>query len=309
MNAIGPVHRIKKAEGLFLKFGIITRNQNSWCSTKLQESLVKHNISCICFSFPKIIARAKHRPMLKAQDTDLLQDLAALIIRPIGRGSIEELVFRLDILYRLQRFGSYIINSPEAIEHCVDKYDVITLLEENNIPVPRTAVTENIYEALNAFKELDSDVIVKPLFGSRGIGATRIMDSDIASTVFKAITFYHGVIYLQEYVPHGYSDIRVFVVGDRVVASMRRVADNWKTNYSQGACPESIRIDKSIEDLAIKSARVVGCRIAGVDVLESQRGPIVLEVNSQPGWKGLQSVTSVNIADEIIDFILSELRK
>jgi ribosomal protein S6--L-glutamate ligase len=135
------------------------------------------------------------------------------------------------------------------------------------------------------------------------------MDSDIASTVFKAITFYHGVIYLQEYVPHGYSDIRVFVVGDRVVASMRRVADNWKTNYSQGARPESIKIDESIEDLAIKSARVVGCRIAGVDVLESQMGPIVLEVNSQPGWKGLQSVTSVNIADEIIDFVLSELRK
>lgn len=94
MNAIGPVHRIKNAEGLFLKFGIITRNQNSWCSTKLQESLVKHNIQCICFSFPKIIARAKHEPMLKAQDTDMLRDLAALIIRPIGRGSIEELVFR-----------------------------------------------------------------------------------------------------------------------------------------------------------------------------------------------------------------------
>jgi ribosomal protein S6--L-glutamate ligase len=90
---------------------------------------------------------------------------------------------------------------------------------------------------------------------------------------------------------------------------MRRVADNWKTNYSQGARPESIKIDESVEDLAVKSARVVGCRIAGVDVLESQRGPIVLEVNSQPGWKGLQSVTSVNIADEIIDFVLSELRK
>lgn len=309
MNAIGSVHRLKKTEGLFLKFGIITRNQTSWCSTKLQESLAKRNIQYSCFSFPKIIARAKHKPMLKAQDTDIQRDLAALIIRPIGRGSIEELVFRLDILYRLQRFGLHIFNPPEAIEHCVDKYDVITLLEEHDIPVPRTAVTENVCEALNAFEELNGDVVVKPLFGSRGIGATRIMDSNVASTVFKAITFYHGVIYLQEYVPHGHSDIRVFVVGNHVIAAMRRVADNWKTNYSQGARPESISIDKSIEDFAIKSAEVVGCRIAGVDILESQRGPIVLEVNSQPGWKGLQSVTSVNIADEIIDFILSELRK
>jgi ribosomal protein S6--L-glutamate ligase len=203
----------------------------------------------------------------------------------------------------------YIINSPEAIEHCVDKYDVLAILEENGVPVPRTAITESACEALTAFKELSGDVIVKPLFGSRGIGATRIMDSEVASTVFRAIAFYRGVIYLQEYVPHGYSDIRVFVVGDRVVAAMKRVANSWKTNYSQGARPESIKVAKSIEDLAVKSAKIVGCGIAGVDVLESQRGPVVVEVNSQPGWKGLQSVTSVCIADEIIDFVLSELKK
>lgn len=292
-----------------MKFGIITRNKSSWCSTKLQESLVKHNIQHVCFSFPKIIARVKYKPLLKAQDTDMLQDLAALIVRPIGRGSVEELVFRLDCLYRLQRLGLYVINPPEAIEHCVDKYDVIAILEENGIPVPRTAITENVCEALTVFKELGSDVIVKPLFGSRGVGATRIMDSEVASTIFKAITFHHGVIYLQEYVPHGCCDIRVFVVGDRVVAAMKRVADDWKTNCSQGARPESIEADNALENLAVKSAKIVGCRIAGVDVLESQEGPVVVEVNSQPGWKGLQSVTNINIADEIVDFILSELRK
>ena len=292
-----------------MKFGIITRNKGSWCSTKLQQSLVKHNIQHACFSFPKIIARVNSKPLLKAQDTDVLRDLAALIVRPIGRGSVEELVFRLDCLYRLQRLGLYIINPPEAIEHCVDKYDVIAILDENGIPVPRTAITENVCEALTAFKELGGDVIVKPLFGSRGVGATRIMDSEVASTIFKAISFHHGVIYLQEYVPHGCSDIRAFVVGDRVVAAMKRVADDWKTNYSQGARPEPIEADKALEDLTVKSAKTVGCRIAGVDVLESQEGPVVVEINSQPGWKGLQSVTSINIADEIVDFVLSELRK
>jgi RimK family alpha-L-glutamate ligase len=231
------------------------------------------------------------------------------MIRPIGRGSLEEIVFRMDMLYRLQRLGFYVINPPEAIEHCVDKYDILAILEENGIPVPRTAVTENVDEALKAFDELGGDVVVKPLFGSRGIGSTRVRDAEIASTIFRNITFYHGVIYLQEFIHHGFSDIRAFVVGDRVVAAMRRVASSWKTNYSQGARPEPITLEKDIEDLAVKSAKLIDCKIAGVDILESPRGPLVVEVNSQPGWRGLQSVAKVNIADEIVNFIVSEVKK
>jgi RimK family alpha-L-glutamate ligase len=215
----------------------------------------------------------------------------------------------MDLLYRLERLGLYVINPPEAIEHCVDKYDLLAILEDNGIPVPKTAVTEDPDEALKAFHELGGDVVVKPIFGSRGIGSTRLTDPEVAYTVFRAITFYHGVIYLQEFVPHGCSDIRAFVVGSRVVASMRRVADGWKTNYSQGARPEPIKLDGQMEELAVKSAELIKCKIAGVDILESPRGPLVVEVNSQPGWRGLQSVTRVNIADAIVDFVLSELKK
>jgi RimK family alpha-L-glutamate ligase len=232
-----------------------------------------------------------------------------LIIRPIGRGSLEEIVFRMDMLYRLQRLGMLIINPPEAIEHCVDKYDILAILEDNGIPVPRTAVTEKADEALKAFDELGGDVVIKPIFGSRGMGSTRVNDPEIASTIFKSITFYHGVIYLQEFVPHGFSDIRAFVIGDHVAAAMRRVANNWKTNYSQGARPEAIKLEKNLEDIAIKSARILDCSVAGVDILESPRGPLVVEVNSQPGWRGLQSVTRVNIAEEILNFVLSKLKR
>jgi RimK family alpha-L-glutamate ligase len=294
---------------LFLKIGIVTRNRNSWSSTQLQEALAKHNISHICFSFPQLIARVGYKPYLNVGNTSILEELGASLIRPIGRGSLEEIVFRMDMLYRLQRLGLCVINPPEAIEHCVDKYDLLAILEDNGIPVPHTAATENVDEALKAFDELGGDVVVKPIFGSRGIGSTRIQDSEIASTIFRGITFYHGVIYLQEFVHHGFSDIRAFVVGDRVVAAMRRVADSWKTNYSQGARPEQIRLDKIMEEMAVKSAKLIECKIAGVDILESPKGPLIVEVNSQPGWRGLQSVTRVNIADEIVDFVLSELKK
>jgi len=292
-----------------LKIGIVTRNKNSWSSTQLQEALAKHNIPHLCFSFPQLVARAGYKPYINVGNTSILEELDALLIRPIGRGSLEEIVFRMDMLYRLQRLGLYVINPPEAIEHCVDKYDLLAILEENGIPVPRTAATENVDEALKAFNELGGDVVVKPIFGSRGIGSTRVKDPEIASTIFRAITFYHGVIYLQEFVHHGFSDIRAFVVGDRVVAAMRRVADSWKTNYSQGARPKPLRLDKSMEEMAVKSAKLIECKIAGVDILESPRGPLVVEVNSQPGWKGLQSVTRINIANEIVDFVLSKLKK
>jgi RimK family alpha-L-glutamate ligase len=281
----------------------------AWSSTQLREELTKRDIPYECFTFPRLIAQIGYKPHFKAANISLLEELDALVIRPIGRGSLEELVFRMDVLYKLERLGFYVINPPEAIEHSVDKYDILAILEDNGVPVPRTAATESVNEALKAFAELGEDVVVKPIFGSRGMGATRIVDSEIASTVFKAITFHHGVIYLQEFVPHGHSDIRAFVIGGRVVAAMRRVAESWKTNYSQGARPAPIKLDPALEELAVKSAKAVGCKIAGVDILEGPNGPMIVDVNSQPGWRGLQMVTKVNIAKQIVSFVLSELKK
>jgi len=123
---------------LFLKLGILTRNENSWSSTQLRETLTRRNTPHICFGFPQLIARVGYKPYLNVNSIGIPEELNALIIRPIGRGSLEEIVFRMDILYRLQRLGLYVINPPEAIEHCVDKYDILAILEENGIPVPRT---------------------------------------------------------------------------------------------------------------------------------------------------------------------------
>ena len=292
-----------------MKIGLATRNMEAWSSTQLREALTKRGIACECFTFPKLIAQLGQKPYFKFNGHNLLEELDALIIRPIGRGSLEEIVFRMDMLHKLERQGFLVINPAKAIEHCVDKYDILAILEDNEIPVPRTVATEDVNGAVRAFEELGRDVVVKPIFGSRGIGATRVVDSEIALTVFKAITFQHGVIYIQEFVPHGYSDIRAFVVGDRVVAAMRRVSKDWKTNYSQGARPTPINLDDEFKNLAVKSSKTIGCKIAGVDILEGPNGPVIVDVNSQPGWKGLQMVTRVNIAEEILTFIISELKR
>lgn len=292
-----------------MKFGIMTRNPEAWSSTQVREALTKRGIPYECFTFPKLVARLAYKPYFKVGNTSITDDLDALIIRPIGRGSLEELVFRMDMLYKLERKGFYMVNPPTAIEHCVDKYDILALLEDVGVPVPRTLATESVNEALKAFDELGGDIVVKPIFGSRGQGATRVNDIDIADTIFKAITFHHGVIYMQEFVEHGFSDIRAFVLGDQVIASMRRVATGWKTNYSRGAHPAPEEISDEFKELAIKASKAVGCKVAGVDILEGPQGPRIVDVNSQPGWKGLQQVAKVNIAEKIVEYVLKEIKK
>ena len=288
--------------------GLVTRNESGWCSTQLRRAMEKHGITPVCFNFSQLVARIKSKPEAQIGETNIHSDLCALIIRPIGRGSLEEIIFRMDLLHRLQRLGMLIINPPLSIERTVDKYCTLALLEENGLPVPKTIATESHKEALKAFHELGSDVVMKPLFGSRGIGSTRISDPEIATRIFRAVSFHHGVLYLQEFIPHGVSDVRAFVIGNHVVAAMHRVAETWKTNVSLGARPMPLKLDRETEDLAVKAARVIGCKVAGVDILESSRGPVIIELNSQPGWRGLQSVTSINIAEEIVKHVLSELK-
>lgn len=291
-----------------MKIGIVTRNEHGWCTTQLRKALKKRHAEPFCFGFSRLVARISAKPAAIVNGTDIIKELSALIMRPVGRGSLEEIIFRMDLLHRLERLGLFIINPPLAMERAVDKFHALTLLEENNVPVPRTVVTENVDEALEAFHALGGDIVVKPIFGSRGIGSTRISDVEVATRIFRALAFYHQVIYAQEFVRHGFSDIRAFVVDDRVVAAMRRVAEGWKTNVSLGAKPVSLKLDDDLERLAIKASQVVGCKVAGVDILESEAGPLVVELNSQPGWRGLQSVTDVNIADEIVSFVLSMVK-
>ena len=119
-------------------------------------------------------ARVSMKPEVTFKDTNLIADLNALIIRPIGRGSLEEIIYRMDVLHRLERLGMTIVNPPLSIERSVDKYHTLALFEEHGLPVPQTIATENLEEAKQGFHDLGGDVVIKPLFGSRGIGSTRV---------------------------------------------------------------------------------------------------------------------------------------
>ena len=237
---------------------------------------------------------------------NLISDLSALLVRPIGRGSLDEILFQLDVLHTFCKEGISVINTPVAIERAVDKYRALELLKSAGVAVPATVVTESVNEAVQAFKEFGGEAIVKPVYGSRGIGAARISDPDVAERVFRTLRFYRHVIYIQQFIPHGNSDMRAFVIKDDVVAAMKRESRSWKTNVSQGARPVGVSLSDELCKMVVKATRVLGCEIAGVDVMEGDQGFVVNEVNSQPGWRGLQSTTNTDIAGKIADYVISQ---
>jgi RimK family alpha-L-glutamate ligase len=262
-------------------------------------------IQPLCFSFSDLYARVAFKPEITIHGAaDAIRELDAVIVRPIGRGSLDEVIFRLDALHRMERQGLPVINPPSAIEKAVDKYRALTLLEENGIQVPRTVATENDRLAVEASRELGGDVVMKPIFGSRGMGITRVSDEEIVGRISRTLVFQHHVLYLQEFIPHGTRDIRAFVVGDDVVAAMHRVGTTWKTNVSQGADAVPLTPTPEVEDLALSAAQTLGCEVAGVDILEGPDGYMVNEINSQPGFRGLQSTTQIDVAGAIVDHVV-----
>ena len=155
----------------------------------------------------------------------------------------------------------------------------------------RTLVTEDFETALNACREM-GDVVIKPLFGSEGKGMVRARDEETAYRVLRAWELNRYIYYIQEYLPHFQEDIRAFVVGEEVVAAMRRRGTGWKTNYSQGAQAEAVELSSEMKALALKAARLIDLDYAGVDIIPAENGKTyVVEINSIPGWRGLKKST------------------
>jgi RimK family alpha-L-glutamate ligase len=266
---------------------------------ELQRALSARSHTSAVVPITALAARVGARPGLAGGGTSLDQYDAA-IVRIIPRGSLEQIIFRMDALHVLELRGMRVINRPGAIERTVDKYYTTALLAAAGLPTPRTVVAERWEDALAAFREL-GDVLVKPLFGSMGRGIVRVDDEELAYRVFRALELERAVYYLQRTVPHAGRDIRAFVVGGRVVAAMERQAEGWRTNIARGGRAVPIQLSAALEELSLRAAAAVGCDYAGVDLLPAADGEVyVLEVNGIPGWEGLQTTTEVDIAGAIV---------
>ncbi|MBU7024621.1 MAG: RimK family alpha-L-glutamate ligase [Theionarchaea archaeon] len=281
--------------------GIIA-SELDWNVRELMREITDRGSECAVVPITEFLAQVSGTHRVTWRDL-IMDDMDAVFVRWVPGGSAEQVVFRMDVLHRLENLGITVINPSKGIEQCADKYYTCSLLEDAGIPTPQTVCTEQYQEAMDAFDEL-GDVVVKPLFGSQGIGVMRIQDRDLAHRLFRILDYGNCVFYIQKFIPHENEDYRAFVVGDEVISSMRRKGGSWKTNFARGASVEKVSLSSEVVEMAITASRVLGCQYAGVDILPGPDEDYVIEVNSIPGWKGLQSVTDFCIAEKIVTYFL-----
>ena len=241
--------------------------------------------------------------------SNALPGFQAVLVRTMPPGSLEQVIFRMDLLQRLQANGVVVLNPPRAVEICVDKYLTSACLQAAGMLVPETIVCQHADAALEAFETLGGDVIVKPLFGSEGRGMIRLQDQETAWRAFRTLERLQAVLYLQKYIAHPGWDLRAFVIGGEVVAAMKRRSNGcWRTNVAQGGKAESVRLTAAEQELALRAAAAMQAPVAGVDLLPGPGGELyVLEVNAVPGWRALAAATSVDVAQLILRFLCAQV--
>ena len=239
---------------------------------------------------------------------DCLPD--AVFVRGIPGGSLEQVIFRMDLLHALHKSGVPVYNRPRSIERTVDKPLTSLLLNRAGLPTPATWICESkthVRRVISEETEKGNKLVLKPLFGSQGIGVHRI---DKVTDLVHDDKF-AGIYYLQRYIEQAegdHHDIRVLVIDGQACAAMRRQSEHWVTNRAQGANCQPLPVSAAIRCLSEKVCQILDVDYAGVDIIEDQHGGLnLIEVNSIPAWYGLQGVVRFNIADRLAHSLVQKI--
>ncbi|MER3425710.1 MAG: lysine biosynthesis protein LysX [Thermoleophilia bacterium] len=206
----------------------------------------------------------------------------------------------------LTALGLPVVNRPEVIETCGDKWTTSVALEKAGLPQPKTALLTDAEEALRLMEAWGYPVVLKPVIGSWGRLLAKITDREAAEAILehKEVLggFQHQLLYLQEYVEKPGRDLRVFVVGERAIAAIYRRSQHWITNTARGGQAENCPLTEEVAQLAVRAARAVGGGVVAIDLFESERGLLVNEVNHTMEFKNSVHTTGVDIPGEILRY-------
>lgn len=215
--------------------------------------------------------------------------------------------FGTAVVRQFEQMDVYTPNSSYGITNSRDKLRATQILSRHKIGMPATTFVRNRADLIPAIERVGgAPVVIKLLEGTQGIGVILAPDIKVAEAIIETLHSTKQNVLIQRFVSESKGrDIRALVVGDRVVAAMRRVAqgDEFRSNVHRGGSVEKVALDPEFEAAAVKSAQIMGLRVAGVDMLEGKDGPLVMEVNSSPGLEGIERATSLDVAGAIIDFI------
>ena len=212
---------------------------------------------------------------------------------------------------QFEQMDVYTPNTAAGIANSRDKLRSIQILSRHSIGIPRTMFVRDRKDVPSAIKAVGgAPVVIKLLEGTQGIGVILAPDNKVAEAVVETLQSTKQNVLIQQFIAESRGkDVRALVVGDRVVAAMRRVAqgDEFRSNVHRGGRTELVDLDEEYERVAVQAAQIMGLRVAGVDMLESDHGPLVMEVNSSPGLEGIEGATGLDIAGAIVDYIASQV--
>ena len=297
-----------------MKIPIFT-DDAGWHGAQLKQAFAQRGIEAVFVSLQAcVIDLSGDRPLINIPYFDSLPK--AVFVRGVSGGTLQQVITRLNVLHMLAMQGVVIYNDVKAIERTVDKAMTSFLLQLHGVSTPPTWVAESRTHA-ESIRQIaaqnNQTLVIKPLFGSQGLGVRKLQAHEQLPVPMQQ--FVDGVYYLQQLIetpmiagkdaPHDY---RVFVINGKVVAAMKRIGASWVNNVAAGGRCEVAEQNQSMGELALKAAAAVAIDYCGVDIIQAVNGEYyVLEVNSIPAWKGLQSVTELNMAQLLVDDFLTKI--
>ncbi len=286
-----------------MKLAILSRAASSYSTTRLRVAALErgHDVR-VLNSLRFAIDLTGDEPDLQYRGRQL-SDYDAILPR-IG-ASIT--YFGTALVRQFEQMDVYTPNTANGIANSRDKLRSLQILSRHDVGIPDTTFVRDRQDVLPAIRRVGgAPVIIKLLEGTQGIGVMLAPDAKTAEAMLETLQSAKQNVLLQKFVAESKGrDVRALVVGDRVVAAIRRVArgDEFRSNVHRGGTAEPVELSEEYERVAVQSAQIMGLRVAGVDLLEGNEGPLVLEVNSSPGLEGIETATELDIAGAIVDYI------
>jgi ribosomal protein S6--L-glutamate ligase len=219
--------------------------------------------------------------------------------------------FGTAVVRQFQEMGVFCANTAHGISNSRDKLRSLQILSRHHIGIPRTTFVRDRKDVLPAIHRVGgAPVVIKLIEGTQGIGVLLAESIKAAESIIELLQSQKQNVLIQKFVAESKGkDIRAFVVGDRVVAAMRRVAQGqeFRSNVHRGGIAEPVELDEHYRETAVRAAQILGLQVAGVDMLEGKSGPQIMEVNSSPGLEGIETATGLDIAGAVIDYVSAQV--
>ncbi|MCA8922504.1 MAG: 30S ribosomal protein S6--L-glutamate ligase [Planctomycetes bacterium] len=286
-----------------MKITILSRNPELYSTMRLVEAAKQRGHEVIVIDFLRcILSIASNEPVIRWRGKELTEVDAV-----IPRIGVSHTFYGTAVVRQFEMMGTYAVNRSQAISRARDKLRCLQLLSRKGIGLPVTGFAHNTKD-IEGLLEITggAPLVVKLLEGTQGIGVVLCETKNAAESVIEAFRGLDANIIVQQFIKEaGGADLRAFVVGDKVVGAMKRQGKpgEFRSNLHRGGTAEKVKLSPQERKTATQAAKALGLRVAGVDMLRSDHGPVVMEVNSSPGLEGIEAATGVDVAGKIIEFI------